>query len=143
MSDWKFKKQKRTMAEHIRKQTHGGREIVQFMLDVMRGQNVKHLKTKDRLDAAKFLADRGWGRAVEQSVQLKLEAGHTSEVLDELPTSELVDIIRSLQAPSETTIEGKVLAPPTSETAEVIEVKPVDDNPLTEAVLENVKVKIT
>lgn len=135
MSDgWKFRKQKRSMADHIRRQTHNGREIVEFMLNVMRGENVKYIKTKDRLEAAKFLADRGWGRAVEQSVQLRLEAGQTPEALDALPTSDLLNVIRAIQNPSELTVEGRVLPPP--DVPEVLK-----DNPAAEAVLVAVAAK--
>lgn len=128
---WKFRKPKRNMAEHIRRKTHNGREIVDFMLNVMRGENVKYIKTRDRLEAAKFLADRGWGRAVEQSVQLRLEAGQSPEVLDALPTSDLLNVIKAIQSPpSEETVDGHVL-PANTAHAGVLK-----DNPAAEAIID-------
>lgn len=105
------------MAEQIRRKTHHGREIVDFMLNVMRGENFRRLSVRDRIEAAKFLSDRGWGRAVEQSVQLRLEAGQTPEILDELPTGDLVNLIRTLQ-------EGKG----------IVDVTPTTSTPLTTTV---------
>lgn len=127
---WRFKKPKRNMAEHIRRKTHNGREIVDFMLNVMRGENVKYIKTRDRLEAAKFLADRGWGRAVEQSVHLRLEAGQSPEVLDNLPTSELLNVIKAIQSPSEAVVDAEV----TTDDDEVPELLP--DNPAAEVILD-------
>lgn len=128
---WKFRKPKRNMAEHIRRKTHNGREIVDFMLNVMRGENVKYIKTRDRLEAAKFLADRGWGRAVEQSVQLRLEAGQSPEVLDALPTSDLLNVIKAIQnPPSEETVDGHVLQA-NNAIPEVLK-----DNPAAEAIID-------
>jgi len=45
----------------IRDQTKDGEELVRFMLRVFRGK-LKGAKLKDRLDAATWLADRGFGR---------------------------------------------------------------------------------
>ncbi len=45
--------------------THDGADIVRFMLDVLHGR--QEGKTADRIEAAKWLADRGWGKA-EQTV---------------------------------------------------------------------------
>ena len=126
---WRFKKPKRNMAEHIRRKTHNGREIVDFMLNVMRGENVKYIKTRDRLEAAKFLADRGWGRAVEQSVHLRLEAGQSPEVLDNLPTSELLNVIKAIQSPGEAIVDAEVTTDD-----EVPELLP--DNPAAEVILD-------
>lgn len=136
-SPFKFRKQKRSMAEHIRRKTHNGREIVEFMLNVLRGENVKHIKTKDRLEAAKFLADRGWGRAVEQSVQLRLEAGGTTEALDELPTEDLVNVIRAMQSPSALTVDAVPSLPASVTAAEdddAEEVTVVEKHPQAEAI---------
>lgn len=128
--EWKFRKHKRSMAEHIRKKTHNGREIVEFMLNVMRGENIKQLNVRDRIEAAKFLADRGWGRAVEQSVQLRLEASQSPEVLDELPTSDLLEVIRALKSPSQQVVNALPASVEKEENpmAEIIEAYVKDKN---------------
>ena len=79
----------------------------------------------------KFLADRGWGRAVEQSVQLRLEAGQSPEVLDALPTSDLLNVIKAIQSPpSEETVDGHVLQA-NNAIPEVLK-----DNPAAEAIID-------
>jgi hypothetical protein len=50
----------RRFAQKIRKATHGGAELVEFALEVMRGPDNA---MKDRLRALEFLADRMIGRA--------------------------------------------------------------------------------
>src|SRR6185436_19059244 len=48
----------------IRDQTRDGEELVRFMLRVFRGE-LEGAKLRDRLDAATWLADRGFGRPVQ------------------------------------------------------------------------------
>ena len=48
----------------IRDQTADGEELVYFMLRVFRGQ-ADGVKLKERLDAATWLADRGFGKPVQ------------------------------------------------------------------------------
>lgn len=52
------------LAAYIRDQTGDGVEIVTLMLRVLRGQ-VRGLKPHHRLEAATWLADRGWGKATQ------------------------------------------------------------------------------
>ena len=54
-----------TVAVQIREQTRDGREIADFMLSVLRGPR---RKVSDRMQAATWLADRGFGRPA-QSVE--------------------------------------------------------------------------
>lgn len=55
----------RGIVRAIREQTRDGEEIVSLMVAVMLGE-VKGARVKDRMDAACWLADRGYGRAVQQ-----------------------------------------------------------------------------
>ena len=55
------------LASSIREQTDDGLEIVSLMLRVLRGQ-VRGLKPHHRLEAAAWLADRGWGKATQAIV---------------------------------------------------------------------------
>src|SRR3712207_1629766 len=50
------------LAARVRTATGDGEEIVDLMLSVLRD---KRASNRDRIDAAKWLADRGFGRAVE------------------------------------------------------------------------------
>jgi hypothetical protein len=50
------------LAAYVREQTSDGREIVDYVLGVLRS---KRQDTKLRLQAAEWLADRGFGRAVQ------------------------------------------------------------------------------
>ena len=52
------------LASYIREQTDDGVEIVALMLRVLRGQ-VRGFKPHHRLEAATWLADRGWGKATQ------------------------------------------------------------------------------
>jgi hypothetical protein len=45
----------------IRETTKDGEELVSFMLRVLRGQ-IRGVRVRDRLEAATWLADRGFGR---------------------------------------------------------------------------------
>ena len=67
------------LAAYIREQTGDGVEIVSLMLRVLRGQ-VRGLKPHHRLEAATWLADRGWGKPT-QTMEV---AGHVSEVPGEI-----------------------------------------------------------
>lgn len=53
------------LAERVRALTGEGEEIIRLMLSVLRGEplNGKRSRLQDRMEAARWLADRGWGRA--------------------------------------------------------------------------------
>lgn len=53
------------LAALVREQTKDGQAIVDFMLRVFRGRAGKGVKLADRMEAAKWLADRGWGKAAQ------------------------------------------------------------------------------
>jgi len=52
------------LAAYIREHTNQGRDLVDFMLEVIKGESDKWTKTADKIVAVKWLADRGFG-AVE------------------------------------------------------------------------------
>jgi hypothetical protein len=56
------------MSAYIRETTDGGREMVDLMVAVMRGETINGMKpkVKDMTDAAAWLSDRGFGRAIAQ-----------------------------------------------------------------------------
>jgi len=51
------------LAALVREQTKDGQELVRFMLGVLRGRKTP---LRHRLEAAAWLADRGFGKAVQQ-----------------------------------------------------------------------------
>ena len=51
------------LAERVRQETRDGAELVTFMLRVLRGRKQP---TRYRLEAAAWLADRGFGKALQQ-----------------------------------------------------------------------------
>lgn len=64
------------LAKLIREQTRNGLDLVEFNLRVLRGEETAEVATKtgvvtvgpsiaDRHNASRWLADRGWGKAVE------------------------------------------------------------------------------
>lgn len=56
--------------DYIREQTCEGRELVDFALSVVRGEKQKGAKQPPgllyRLEALKWLGDRGWGKPVQE-----------------------------------------------------------------------------
>ena len=63
----------RGLAALVRAQTNDGKELVNLMLRVLRGTlavNGKKPSISDRMKAAEWLADRGWGKAVEMEIDL-------------------------------------------------------------------------
>lgn len=58
---------KQKLTQYIRKKTKDGEEIVEFMLKVFRGEIVEGRKPtlKERIEAANWLADRGWGKPTQ------------------------------------------------------------------------------
>ena len=58
----------KSLANYIRETTDGGREMVDLMVQVMRGEivNGKTPKIKDQIYAASWLSDRGFGKPVAQ-----------------------------------------------------------------------------
>ncbi len=55
------------LAERVRRATHDGKTIVDFMVAVARGGKIDGRKPRlcDQMDANKWLADRGWGKPVQ------------------------------------------------------------------------------
>ena len=84
----------RGLDNYIRETTDGGREMVDLMVQVMRGEivNGKTPKLRDMTDAAGWLVDRGFGKPVamvdSRSMNVDIE-------LTELPTKQLLEMLQS------------------------------------------------
>ena len=68
------------LAKLCRELTDEGEEIVRFMVDVLKGKRATRIS--DRIRAAEWLADRGWGKAVEMQMDLTPEAENEQIALE-------------------------------------------------------------
>jgi len=59
-------------AERVRRATHDGKMILDFMIAVAQGATINGRKPRlcDRMEANKWLADRGWGKPVQSMEHL-------------------------------------------------------------------------
>ena len=82
----------RGIAVYVRENTDGGEEIVELMVSVMRGDVIggQVPRIRDRMDAATWLADRAFGKAVAQveTKSLNVDMG-----LNEISTEELLELL--------------------------------------------------
>lgn len=94
----KPQKRVKSLAGYIRQKTKSSREVVRFMVDIMRDTD-QH--TSHRMEAAKWLVDRSEGKAVERSVMLRIEADPGKvRVGGDLTDEALADLINSLRSPT-------------------------------------------
>jgi hypothetical protein len=109
----------KSLAKYARERTRNGRELVDFMLQVMRGEPLlvratrarrarypQTPKVEHRLIAAQWLADRGWGKAKEL-IELQGDAATTPE--------QRLALLRRLSDDERATLRGllaKALATP-------------------------------
>lgn len=70
-----------------------GELILEFMIEVLSDETAR---TADRLEAAKWLADRGFGKAV-QAVEIDVPVQSWDSVLARLPTEDLETMIAILK----------------------------------------------
>lgn len=76
------------LAEQVRQATHDGKTILDFMTAVAQGAKIDGRKPRlcDRMEANKWLADRGWGKPVQSMEHLGLGSIPTqSQVLFYIP----------------------------------------------------------
>ena len=70
-----------------------GERIIEFMVDVLGDETAR---TSDRLEAAKWLADRGFGRSV-QAVEIDVPVQSWASELARLPVEDLDTVIAILE----------------------------------------------
>jgi hypothetical protein len=106
-----------TMASHIRRESGDGLELVRFFFSVLRGESFtladsgrRQRPTLDqRLEAAAWLADRGWGRARE-----------VVELIGDSSPAQRLELLRRLSDPEREQLRGllaKALAPESAPSA--------------------------
>jgi len=83
------------IAQLVREATDGGRLLVETLVAIATGPDSSD---RDRVSASSILLDRGFGRAVETTLSLSVDAG-SSEALSQLADAELERLAATL-APS-------------------------------------------
>ena len=86
----------RSMGPYIKSITSDGEEMVDLMVQVMRGETINGMKPriKDQMDAVSWLADRGFGRAITP-VEATTRSMNVDIELTELPTKQLLEMLQS------------------------------------------------
>ena len=86
----------RSLAPYIREITSNGEELVDLMVQVMRGESINGMKPriKDQIDAATWLSDRGFGKPVTQ-IEATSRSMNVDIELTELPTKQLLELLQS------------------------------------------------
>jgi hypothetical protein len=91
----------KSLATLIRGELGNGTELVERMIRIFRGEEPGFTGARERLEAGKWLSDRGWGRAPETQIQIQAEAAEV-EGASEIADSALSDLAAVLHeaAPS-------------------------------------------
>ena len=105
------------LAAYVREQTLDGQELIDFALQVLRGEKLDGRKPtlEHRLEAKRWLADRGFGKALQQSlVELNDTSGELRDELSAMTLDEVLelrdDLLRGLEAlPEGQVIDGEVV----------------------------------
>ena len=86
----------RGLANYVRESTGNGQEMVDLMVQVMRGESINGMRPKirDQMDAASWLADRGFGRTVTP-VEATTRSMNVDIELRKLPTKQLLELLQS------------------------------------------------
>ena len=87
------------LASYIKARTDDGREIADFMMDVMRGDKIEGRapKTVERMEAARWLADRAWGRAIQQQSDIKVDQHKPDQRLSTYSLEQLNALLDALE----------------------------------------------
>jgi hypothetical protein len=83
------------IAQLVREATDGGRLLVETLVSIATGPDSSD---RDKVSASSILLDRGFGRAVETTLSLQVDAG-SSDALSQLADAELERLAQTL-APS-------------------------------------------
>ena len=87
------------LASYIKARTDDGQEIADFMMDVMRGDKIEGRapKTVERMEAARWLADRDWGRAIQQQDVVKVDQHKVDQRWDDYSHAQLLALLDALE----------------------------------------------
>ena len=102
----------RGLASYVREQTLDGEELVDFMLSVMRGEKVGGLKPtmNNRMEATTWLADRGFGKSLQQSrVEVDDNRGGMREELSAMTLAQVLQIREDLVEARDALPEAQVI----------------------------------
>jgi hypothetical protein len=82
--------------------TSRGEDVILFMVQAMKGQ-IPDVRGSSRLAAAEWLGHYLFGKPVETSVQLQMDANAANQPFVELPDGRLEEIARGLLSPGKET----------------------------------------
>jgi hypothetical protein len=82
----------KSIAQLVREATDGGRLLVETLVQIATGPDSSD---RDKVSASSILLDRGFGKAVETSLTLSVDAG-SSEALSQLADAELERLAQTL-----------------------------------------------
>ena len=87
------------LASYIKARTDDGQEIADFMMDVMRGDKIEGRapKTVERMEAARWLADQAWGRAIQQQDVVKVDQHKVDQRWDDYSHAQLLALLDALE----------------------------------------------
>ena len=86
----------RSLAPYIRETTSNGEELVDLMVQVMRGESINGMKPriKDQMDAVSWLTDRGFVRAIAQ-IEATSRSMNVDMTLSEMSTEKLIALLQA------------------------------------------------
>ena len=102
----------RGLAAYVREQTLDGEELVDFMLRVKRGEKVHGLTPtmNHMMDAVSWLADRGFGKSLQQSrVEVGDNRGGMREELSAMTLAQVLQIREDLVEARDALSEAQVI----------------------------------
>lgn len=111
----------KSIAQLVREATDGGRLLIETLVQIATGPDSTD---RDRVSATTVLLDRGFGKAVETSLQLQVDAG-SSDALSQLADHELERLAATL-SPSASAPVVVLPAAALSPSAESLPDPPVD-----------------
>ena len=86
----------RSRAPYIRETTSNGEELVDLMVQVMRGESINGMKPriKDQIDAVTWLSDSGFGNPVTQ-IEATGRSMNVDMTLSEMSTEKLIALLQA------------------------------------------------
>ena len=85
----------RGLASYVRETTNNGKEMVDLMTSIMRGETIDGTapRIRDRMDAASWLADRAFGKPTTQ-IEATSRSMNVDMTLSELSTERLLGLLK-------------------------------------------------
>ena len=87
------------LANYVRETTNNGKEMVDLMISIMRGETVDGTRPrlKDRMDAASWLSDRAFGKPTTQ-IEATSRSMNVDMTLSEMSSEKLLSLFQESSA---------------------------------------------